>query len=171
MVDVSQHLYIKQSSELYDSLINFAGTTGLPGWTLVLFKKMLPLLIVIFRQRAEANICHTKATGHRIYTLANLWLFNPIGHGAAIDCRGVCKVLLWLVEYILNQSTANLSRISNSIEISFVGRAPGSLSMHLLLVSPTHHITHKYVFVFVPYKKGANCLSRLRQSLGHSRWI
>ena len=37
----------------------------------------------------------------------------------------VCKILWWSVEYILNQSTANFGRISNSIEISLVGRAQG----------------------------------------------
>ena len=40
-------------------------------------------------------------------------------------CRGMCKILLWSVECILNQSTAYFGRISNSIEISLVGRAPG----------------------------------------------
>ena len=40
-------------------------------------------------------------------------------------CRDVCKISSWLVEYILNYSTANFGRIPNSIEISFVGRAPG----------------------------------------------
>ena len=38
--------------------------------------------------------------------------------------RGVCIILLWLVEYVLNQSTAYFGRISNSIEIPLVGRAP-----------------------------------------------
>ena len=32
---------------------------------------------------------------------------------------------LTLVQHILNQCTANFDRISNSIEISLVGRAPG----------------------------------------------
>ena len=32
---------------------------------------------------------------------------------------------LWSVEYILDQSIANFGRISNSIEISLVERAPG----------------------------------------------
>ena len=35
------------------------------------------------------------------------------------------KISLWSVEYSLNQSTANFGRISNSIEISLVVRAPG----------------------------------------------
>ena len=39
-------------------------------------------------------------------------------------CRDVCKFLLWSVEYILKQSTANFGRISNSIEILVVGRVP-----------------------------------------------
>ena len=33
-------------------------------------------------------------------------------------CHDMCKILLWSVEYILYQSTANFGRISNSIEIS-----------------------------------------------------
>ena len=33
--------------------------------------------------------------------------------------------------YILNQGTANFGRISNSIEISLVGRAPGPVSLRL----------------------------------------
>ena len=37
----------------------------------------------------------------------------------------MCKILSWLIEYILNQRTANYGRISNSIEISLLGRAPG----------------------------------------------
>ena len=35
-----------------------------------------------------------------------------------LHCREVCKILLWSVQYILNQSTGNFGRISNSIEIS-----------------------------------------------------
>ena len=37
----------------------------------------------------------------------------------------MCTKLCCDCEYILNQSTANFDRISNSIEISLVGRAPG----------------------------------------------
>ena len=40
-------------------------------------------------------------------------------------CRDVCKISLRSVGNILNQSTANFNRISSSIEIPFVGRAPG----------------------------------------------
>ena len=40
-------------------------------------------------------------------------------------CRDVCKISLWAVEQILNQSTANFDRILNSIEIPLVGVAPG----------------------------------------------
>ena len=32
---------------------------------------------------------------------------------------------LWSVEYILNKSTSNFVLISNSIDISLVGQAPG----------------------------------------------
>ena len=41
------------------------------------------------------------------------------------NCRDVCKISLWLVEQILNYSTPNFNRFSNSIEISLVGQAPG----------------------------------------------
>ena len=37
--------------------------------------------------------------------------------------RQLCKISLWLVENILNYSTPNFDRISNSIEIPFVRRA------------------------------------------------
>ena len=40
------------------------------------------------------------------------------------NCRDVCKILSWSMEYILNHSTSHLGRISNSIEISLVGRGP-----------------------------------------------
>ena len=39
-------------------------------------------------------------------------------------CRDVCKISLWSVEQILNYSTPNFDRISNSIEIPLVGQAP-----------------------------------------------
>ena len=34
------------------------------------------------------------------------------------------KISLWSVERIMNQSTSNFDKISNSIKISLVGRAP-----------------------------------------------
>ena len=41
-----------------------------------------------------------------------------------LHCRDVCKIQLWSVDHILYQSTPNFDRISNSIEIPLVGRAP-----------------------------------------------
>ena len=41
------------------------------------------------------------------------------------NCRDVRKIPLWSVRHILIQSATNFGRISNSIEISLVGRAPG----------------------------------------------
>ena len=41
-------------------------------------------------------------------------------------CRDVCSISLWSVERIWNQSMENFGRISNSIEKSLVGRAPGT---------------------------------------------
>ena len=46
-----------------------------------------------------------------------------------LNCRDMCKILLWLGEYILKQSTAYFGRISNSIKISLVGRATDLLGM------------------------------------------
>ena len=43
-----------------------------------------------------------------------------------LHCRDVCKISLWLVEYISNQCTAYFGRISNSIEIPLVWRAHGA---------------------------------------------
>ena len=48
-----------------------------------------------------------------------------------LHCRDVCKIPMWSVEYILNQNTAYFGRISNSIEISSVGRVPGWAAPHL----------------------------------------
>ena len=42
-----------------------------------------------------------------------------------LHCRGVCKILWWSVGYILGRSAADFDRVSNSIEVSLVGRAPG----------------------------------------------
>ena len=50
-----------------------------------------------------------------------------------LHCRDVCKILLWSVEDILNQSTASFGRIANSIQISLVGRAPGHKCVAVLL--------------------------------------
>ena len=38
-----------------------------------------------------------------------------------------CKISLWMVEHIWNQSIANCHWISNSIKMSLVGRTPGPL--------------------------------------------
>ena len=40
-------------------------------------------------------------------------------------CHDVCKILLWLVEYVLNKSITKFHWISNLIEISLVGQVPG----------------------------------------------
>ena len=45
-----------------------------------------------------------------------------------LHCRDVCNISLWSVMYILNWTTPNFGRISNSIEISLVGRAPGQVT-------------------------------------------
>ena len=50
---------------------------------------------------------------------------NEILHTSRqLYCRDVWKISLWSVQHILNQSTPNFDRISNSIEIPLVGLAP-----------------------------------------------
>ena len=52
---------------------------------------------------------------------------NDILHTSwQLHCRDVSTILLWSVVYIFNQSTTNFGRISNSIEMPLVGRAPGN---------------------------------------------
>ena len=52
---------------------------------------------------------------------------NEIVHTSRqCNYRDMCKISLWSVERILNQSTANFDWISNSIEIALVGQAPGN---------------------------------------------
>ena len=45
------------------------------------------------------------------------------------NCRDVCKILLWSLEYVLNYSTPYFDRISNSIEILLVGWAAMSTDL------------------------------------------
>ena len=42
-----------------------------------------------------------------------------------LHCRDAYEIRLCPVEHILNKSTPNFDRISNSIELSLVGLAPG----------------------------------------------
>ena len=44
-----------------------------------------------------------------------------------LHCREVCKIALWSVEYISNQSSVYFGRFANSIEILLVGRTPWQL--------------------------------------------
>ena len=41
------------------------------------------------------------------------------------NCRDVCKISLWSAEYVMNKTITKFHWISNSIETSLVGRAPG----------------------------------------------
>ena len=65
-------------------------------------------------------------------TFAVLWFktystyHNEILHTSRqCNCRGVRKISLWSVGHIINQRPPNVDRISNSIEISLLGRVPG----------------------------------------------
>ena len=58
---------------------------------------------------------------------------NEILHTSQkLHCHVACAISLWSAKYILNQSTAKFGRISNSIEISLVGRAPYLLNVEKL---------------------------------------
>ena len=47
------------------------------------------------------------------------------------NCHDMCKILLWLIEHILNYSTQNCNWISHSIEkILLVGQGPGDHFAH-----------------------------------------
>ena len=48
-------------------------------------------------------------------------------------CRDVCNISLWSVEYISNQSTETFGWISNSIETSFQGQAPGLVGNQVII--------------------------------------
>ena len=65
-------------------------------------------------------------------TFAVLWFkifsinHNKILHRSRhCNCRDMCKILLWSVKHISNQSAPNFDWISNLIEISLMRRAPG----------------------------------------------
>ena len=47
-------------------------------------------------------------------------------HNEILHPSRQCKISLWSVKHILNQSVPNFDRISHPIEISLVGRAPGN---------------------------------------------
>ena len=63
-----------------------------------------------------------------------------------LHCRDVCKFSLWSAENIMNKAITSFHWISNSIEISLVGRAPG---LHTTLFIVTWHVTLCYDRLFV----------------------
>ena len=62
-------------------------------------------------------------------------------------CRDVCNILLRWTEYVMNKNITKFHQISNSIEISLVGRTPGPVFYLLIGVSSdyaqpiTGHVT------------------------------
>ena len=61
----------------------------------------------------------------------------------------MCKISLWSVEYISNQSTVNFGRISNSIEILLVGRVPGVLRETGMGVTKPVSSNHNFLYFFI----------------------
>ena len=65
---------------------------------------------------------------------------NEILHTSRqLYCRDVCKISLWSAKYVLIESAANFGLISNSIEISLVGRAPSTRRFNLRV--PYHEMS------------------------------
>ena len=67
-----------------------------------------------------------------------------------LHCRDVWRISSWLVEFILNKNTANFVRISNSIEISLVGRGHGIDLFQSNIVVWTPNGLFKYNLYRVP---------------------
>ena len=84
---------------------------------------LIPMPLMIFRSNSKFN--------EILYQLCSYSLhIRPITtefYTRQLHVRDGCKISSWSVEPILNQNTANFDRISNSIKISLVGRAPGHL--------------------------------------------
>ena len=57
-----------------------------------------------------------------------------------------CKISLWSAAYILHYSVLNFHRISNSIEICLVGRAPGACAVKTTSTS----LPQKYIYLIAP---------------------
>ena len=89
------------------------------------------------RHKSLPGACPTKNISIEFEILpkfAMLWYkmysfdHNEILHTSRqLHCRDVCKIPMWSLEHILNYSTPNFDRISNSIEIPLVGRAPDTV--------------------------------------------
>ena len=65
----------------------------------------------------------------RKFRMPYVWIYstdhNDILHTSRQwHCRDECKISLWSATYILHKNVLNFHRISNSIEICLVGRAP-----------------------------------------------
>ena len=99
---------------------DYAFHEPIAGYQLNILWQNTPVPLTIFRsnskfhQNLECSTFKVCLTDH-----------NILHTSRQLHCLDMYKILLWLVEYISNQSTVNFGRISNSIEISLVGWAPG----------------------------------------------
>ena len=64
----------------------------------------------------------------------------------------MCKISLWSATYILHKSVLNFHRISNSIEIWLVGRAPGADCRQILHKTHfIHGLTERIIHISVTF--------------------
>ena len=54
-------------------------------------------------------------------------------------CHDMCKISLWLAEYVLNYSTPNFYKILNLTKILLVGQGPGSMTPYGVIAS-SHYL-------------------------------
>ena len=105
------------------------------GIRLIIHSKHLPLWISLIRAGIKVNPCAHPTNGISIEfeirsKFAGLWFHIwSAGHNEFFRtsrqfcCRDECKISFWSVAYVRTKSITKFQRISNSIEISSVGRA------------------------------------------------
>ena len=75
-------------------------------------------------------------------------IFSNFFHKSWLShCCVMCKILMWSIEHISNQSTANFDRILNSIKILLVGWEPG-VSCWNVIVPAVCYLFHIPRWVF-----------------------
>ena len=90
------------------------------------------------------------------------------------NCRDVCKIPLWSVEHIINQSTPKFDRILNSIKIPFMGRAPDIRSSGETKESPAQQFRYLFLQIWwikwIPFAgtMGVNYFHPLSSLIIHS---
>ena len=66
-----------------------------------------------------------------------------------LHCRGVCEISLWLVGYVLSRSAADFGRVSGSVWVSLVGRAPELCNLLMYVNSHDQNIFSFFVLFWI----------------------